>query len=56
MFTCMRGGRNAADFLIGRYLVEQVGQHVRIANAAARDLNGPYLQRFLVNADMDLAP
>ena len=51
-----RGGSNAAQLLVWWDLVEQVRQHWRVANAAAGDLNGPYLQRFLINSYMYLAP
>jgi len=49
-------GSNAAQLLVWWDLVEQVRQHWRVANAAAGDLNGPYLQRFLINSYMYLAP
>jgi hypothetical protein len=46
---------DAADVLIWRYLAEQVWQHRCVANAAG-DLDGPYLLRFLINANMELTP
>ena len=49
-------GGNAAEFLVWWDLFEQIRQHRRVANAAAGDLNGPYLQRFLINSYMYLAP
>ena len=49
-------GSHAAKLLIGRDLAEQVGQHRGVANTAAGDLNGPYLQRFLIDTNMYLAP
>jgi len=49
-------GGDAAEVLVRRDLVEQVWQHRRIANPAARDLNDAYLQRFLIDTNMYLAP
>ena len=46
---------DARDFLIGRDLVKQVGQDRRVADVASGDLDGPNLQRFLVNPEVDLA-
>lgn len=46
---------DAADFLAGLDLAEQVWQHGGIANIATRHLDRPYLQR-LFHADMNLAP
>ena len=48
--------RDAADLLILRDLVEQIGQHRRIADMAAGDLDGPDLQRLRVDPKVDLAP
>ena len=47
---------DAAYLLVRRELVEQIGQHRHIADVAPGDLDGPNLQRFLVEAEMDLAP
>lgn len=49
-------GYGAANLLVRRYLTEQVGQRRRIADPAARDLNGAYLQRFLIDPNVYLAP
>jgi len=51
-----RGGSDAADLLIARDLIEQFWQHRRISNVAASDLNSSYLQRLLVDPEMNLAP
>lgn len=46
-----------ATDLLGRWdLVEQVGQDRRISDRAPGDLDGPNLQRFIVDPEMDLAP
>ena len=42
--------------LVRRDLVEQVWQHRRIAKSAAHHLNGAYLQRFLIDSNIYLAP
>jgi hypothetical protein len=47
---------DAADLLIGRDLAQQIWQHRRIADMATGDLDGPNLQRFLVDPKVDLAP
>jgi hypothetical protein len=47
---------DAAEFLIWRDLIEQIRQHGRVPNAATRDLDCPYLQRFLIDPNMYLAP
>ena len=47
---------DAAYRLVLRDLVEQIGQRRRIANVGPGDLDGPNLQRFLVDDEMDLAP
>ena len=47
---------DAADLLIGRDLVEQLGQHGRVAHVAGGELGRPDLQRLLVDPDVDLAP
>lgn len=49
-------GRDAADSLIGWDLVKQLRQHGRITNVAGGDLDGPDLQRLLVDPNMYLAP
>ena len=48
--------RDAAKLLIRWDLVEQVWQHRGVPNAAARDFDRAYLQRFLINPYVDLAP
>ncbi|GGB31794.1 hypothetical protein GCM10011324_46330 [Allosediminivita pacifica] len=45
---------DAADRLVRRDLVEQIGQHRRITNVAPGDLDGADLEGFLVNPKMDL--
>lgn len=57
-FACVTGpvSGHAAKLLIGRYPGEQVRQHWRIPDAAARKLDGPYLRCFLINSYMSLAP
>lgn len=47
---------DARDFLLGRDLVQQVGQDRRVADVAPSDIDGPNFQRFLVNPEVDLAP
>jgi len=47
--------RYRADLFVGRYLVEQLRQHRRIADMAPRYFNGPDLQCFLVDPHVDLA-
>ena len=54
IISTVRG--DTTDVVIWLYLAKQVGQHGRIANTTACDLNGPYLQRFLINSYMKLAP
>ena len=49
-------GGDAGDLLIGRDLVEPIGQHGRVAHIAAGDLGCADFQRLLVNADAYLAP
>ena len=44
------------EVMIRRDLIEQIRQHGCIADAAACDLDGAYLQRFLINPNVDLAP
>lgn len=39
---------DAADLLVRRDLTEQIGQDWRVADMACGDLDGPNLQRFLV--------
>ena len=57
-FTGVEGtiGSNAPDLLIGGDLVEQFGQHRRIAHVAGGELGRTDLQCLLVNSDVDLAP
>jgi len=47
---------DAADLFVRPNLVEQVREHRRVPNAAARRLNCAYLQCILVDPDMYLAP
>jgi len=47
---------HAANLLIARDLVEQIGQHRRIPGVAAGDLNRSDFQRLRVVTDVDLAP
>ena len=47
---------DAGDLLIGRDLVEQLGQHGRIAHVAGCELDSPDFQGFLINSNVDLAP
>jgi hypothetical protein len=49
-------GGDAGDLLIGRDLVEQFGQHGRVADVAGGELGRPDFQCFLVDPDVDLAP
>lgn len=49
-------GSDAAKVLVRRDLVEQVWQHGRIADPAARYLNCTYFQYFLIDANMYLSP
>jgi len=49
-------GSDATKQLIRSDLIEQVGKHRRIANAAARDFDRAYLQRLLINPYVYLAP
>ena len=49
-------GRDAAELLVWWDLVEQVRQHRSVPDAAARDLDCLYLQRFLIDPNMYLAP
>ena len=49
-------GCDHADELASRDLVQQVGQHGRIADPAAGDLNGPDFQRLRIDPEVDLAP
>ena len=46
----------AAELLVWSDLVVQVRRHRRVTNAAADDPNGPYLQRFLIDFYLHLAP
>ena len=45
-----------SDILIWWDLVEQFGQHGRVADIAAGDLDSPDLQRLLINSDVYLSP
>lgn len=47
---------DAGDLLIGWNLVEQFGQHRRVAHFAGCELGRPDFQRLLVNSNVDLAP
>jgi hypothetical protein len=47
---------DTGDVLIGGNLGQQFGQHGRVADIAAGDLDRPDLQCFLVDPEMDLAP
>ena len=47
---------DAAELLIRRDLIEQIRQHGRVPDAATRDLDCPYLQGFLIDPNMYLAP
>ena len=49
-------GGDAADLLIRRDLVEQIGQHRRMTDLAPGDLDGPYFQRLFVDPEVDLTP
>jgi len=47
---------DAGDFLIGWDMAEQLGQHRRIPNVAAGDLDGANFQCLLINPEVDLPP
>ena len=47
---------DAGDLLIRGDLVEQFGQHGRVAHVDGGELGRPDFQRLLVNLDVDLAP
>ena len=49
-------GSHGTDLFVCRDLIEQIRQDGCVTDVAAGDLDGPHLQRFLVNADMYLAP
>lgn len=49
-------GSDGGDVLVGRDLAQQFGQHWRIADIAGRELGRADFQRFLIDADVDLAP
>ena len=49
-------GGDAGDLLIGGDLVEQFGQHGRVADVAGGELGRTDFQCFLVNSDVDFAP
>ena len=44
------------NLLVGWNLVQKVRQYGGVPDMATCDLDGPNLQRFLINADMYLAP
>ena len=46
----------ATNLLVWRDLVQEIGQYGRVPDSAARDLDCRYLQCFLINPDMYLAP
>ena len=47
---------DAANLLVWRDLVQETGQYGRVPDRAARDLDCPYRQCFLIDPDMYLAP
>jgi hypothetical protein len=49
-------GGDGGDVLVGRDLVQQLGQHRRVADIADGELGGPNFQRFLIDSDVDPAP
>jgi len=49
-------GSDAADLLIGRDLVEQLGQNGRVTHIAGGELGCSDFQRLLVDPDVELAP
>ncbi|KDB02441.1 hypothetical protein U879_17275 [Defluviimonas sp. 20V17] len=49
-------GGHRTDLLVSRDLAEQLGQDRCIADVASGDLDGPDLQRLLVDPEVDLAP
>jgi hypothetical protein len=49
-------GGDAGDLLVVWDLVEQFGQHGRVAHVAGGELGSPDFQGFLVDTDVDLAP
>lgn len=49
-------GGDAANILALRDQAEQIGQDRRVADMAPVDLDGPDLQCFLMNSEMDLVP
>ena len=49
-------GGDAGDLLIGWDLVQQFGQHGRVAHVAGGELGSAYFQRLFVNSYVDLAP
>ena len=48
----VRGGGDACDLLVGRDLVEQIGQHGRVANITGGELRRPDVQRLLINSPL----
>lgn len=49
-------GTDAFDRFVAGNLSQQLGQHRRISNGIAAHLDGAYLQRLRIDAQMDLAP
>jgi len=49
-------GGDGCDLLLGRDLVQQLGQHRGISHVAGRELGCTDFQGFLVDPDVDLAP
>ncbi len=49
-------GGDGYDLLLGRDLVEHLGQQGRIAHIAGGELGGTDFQGFLIDPDVDLAP
>lgn len=56
MFTDICEGRDAADFLVRRDLVEEIRQHRSVADMASGYIDGPDLQCLRVDPEVDLAP
>lgn len=48
--------RDPVDGLVVGYLIQQVGEHGRVANTRPGDLDGPNFQCFRVNPEVNLAP
>ena len=47
---------DAANILVGRDLVQEIGQHGSISDVTAGDLDRPNLQRLFINSAVDLTP